>query len=251
MLSPDRLEASSSLSGGLAQHSGQDSVWPGAQDAPLEEVEITSDEASQGRVLNGTAAVAVTEGNKDTKTVRMASGVSVTSAEFNTAAADGHRSADSSSGNANGATLSRKRSRSGSIIRSESPSSNLPIPPRETLSDKILLDQYVNREFQHAALAAWENPHQELLQQKRAERDYYLSIQHERQINPGAIFGAGYEGYGNARTDLKSQHPQLLYPSNRRRPGGRKAKDLRISRDDMTTQAEQIEDLVPIRLDID
>ncbi|OJD18636.1 hypothetical protein AJ78_01332 [Emergomyces pasteurianus Ep9510] len=164
------------------------------------------------------------------------------------------QSPNSTSPQANGAASSRKRSRSGSIIRSTSPpppSSTLAVRPRETPADKILLEQFVNREFHHSALMAWKNPHQELLQQKRAERDYYLSLQHERQVNPGAIFGQGYEGYGNARTDLKSQHPQLLYPSNRRRPGGRKAKDIRISRDDMLAQAEQLEDLVPIRLDID
>ncbi|PGH02469.1 hypothetical protein GX51_04637 [Blastomyces parvus] len=217
----------------------------------------TANVTSNGQIVNGSALVAgAGEGSQEEQRAIEPSGVTNTDApEGSISKAPNHpQSPNSTSPQANGATLSRKRSRSGSIIRSTSPhppSSTLPVRPRETPADKILLEQYVNREFHHSALMAWKNPHQELLQRKHAERDYYLSLQHERRLNPGAIFGSGYEGYGNARTDLKSQHPQLLYPSNRRRPGGRKAKDLRISRDDMLTQAEQLEDLVPIRLDIE
>ncbi|QSS49966.1 transcription factor Snf5p [Histoplasma capsulatum var. duboisii H88] len=217
----------------------------------------TVNTTSNGQVVNGSALAA--SAGEETRDEQRATELSVT---INAHAPERSppnspsrpQSPNSTTPKANGDTLGRKRSRSGSIIRSTSPpppSSLLPVRPRETPVDKILLEQYVNREFHHSALMAWKNPHQELLKQKRAERDYYLSLQHERRMNPGAIFGYGYEGYGNARTDLKSQHPQLLYPSNRRRPGGRKSKDIRISRDDMLTQAEQLEDLVPIRLDID
>lgn len=221
------------------------------------EVTPTTNAISNGQVVNGSASVAAAgeEAQDEQGAIESYEATNMNAPIGSPSNSPNRpRSPNSTTPQANGATLSRKRSRSGSIIRSTSPappSSTLPARPRETPADKILLEQYVNREFHHSALMAWKNPHQELLQQKRAERDYYLSLQHERQVNPGAIFGSGYEGYGNARTDLKSQHPQLLYPSNRRRPGGRKAKDLRISRDDMLAQAEQLEDLVPIRLDID
>ncbi|KKZ67644.1 hypothetical protein EMCG_06704 [[Emmonsia] crescens] len=221
------------------------------------EVTPATNAISNGQVVNGSASVAAAGGEAQDEqgAIEPYEATNMNAPiESPSNSPNRPRSPNSTTPQANGATLSRKRSRSGSIIRSTSPvppSSTLPARPRETPADKILLEQYVNREFHHSALMAWKNPHQELLQQKRAERDYYLSLQHERQVNPGAIFGSGYEGYGNARTDLKSQHPQLLYPSNRRRPGGRKAKDLRISRDDMLAQAEQLEDLVPIRLDID
>ncbi|OJD26050.1 hypothetical protein ACJ73_02579 [Blastomyces percursus] len=216
----------------------------------------TANATSNGQIVNGSApaATAGEETQEKQRTIEP-SGATNTDAPEGSISRIPNRpqSPNSTILQANGATLSRKRSRSGSIIRSTSPPppSAPPVRLRETPADKILLEQYVNREFHHSALLAWKNPHQELLQKKRAERDYYLSLQHERRLNPGAIFGPGYEGYGNARTDLKSQHPQLLYPSNRRRPAGRKAKDLRISRDDMLVQAEQLEDLVPIRLDID
>ncbi|EEQ31069.1 YlSNF5 [Microsporum canis CBS 113480] len=151
----------------------------------------------------------------------------------------------------NGNGVSRKRSRSGSIIQSVPPAVENDGLPRKTPLDKVLLEDYLYREWGHSALAATRNTSQEILRQKFQEREYYLALNQERQMNPAAIFGPGYEGYGNPRTDLRSQHPQLLYPSNRRRPGGRKAKELRIPREDMLTQSDQDEHLVPIRLDID
>ncbi|KAJ5371248.1 SWI/SNF chromatin-remodeling complex subunit snf5 [Penicillium cataractarum] len=151
----------------------------------------------------------------------------------------------------NGSAQSRKRSRDGSVIQSSDISGTLTVRTRETPVDKILLDQYVNREFQYSAAVAWENPAQELQQQKRSERDFYLAVRRETQGNPAALFGVGYEGFGNPRSDLRNQPPQLLYPAHRRRPGNRKTRELRVSRRDMKIQNEQIEDLVPIRLDID
>lgn len=122
---------------------------------------------------------------------------------------------------------------------------------RETPIDQILLEQYVFREFKHNALEASHNTSQEIFQQKRAERDYLLALRRENQLNPAVFYGVGYEGFGNARTDLRNQHPQLLYPSSRRRPGGRKTRELRVSRKDLKAQSELREDLVPIRLDCD
>ncbi|KAB8239183.1 hypothetical protein BDV23DRAFT_80841 [Aspergillus alliaceus] len=193
---------------------------------------------------NGSDAIA--EGKHNAKAVLAASGVSLTSAGSSHDASTG-----SQSGNSNGSAASKKRSRAGSGIRPSSPVEGLAVRVRETPRDKILAEQYVNREFQHSALTAWHNQSQELSNQKRAERDYYLNLRRENHMNPAALYGVGYEGFGNARTDLRGQHPKLLYPSNRRRPGNRRTRELRVSRKDLKTQSEQIEDLVPIRLDID
>ncbi|KAJ5690649.1 hypothetical protein N7462_005041 [Penicillium macrosclerotiorum] len=174
-------------------------------------------------------------------------------AKMTASSADGANDANGTpqSNGTNGSAQSRKRSRDGSVIPSGEVSGPMAVRTRETPVDKILLEQYVNREFQYSAAVAWQNPTQELQHQKRAERDFLLAIRRENQGNPAALFGVGYEGFGNPRTDLRNQHPQLLYPSNRRRPGNRKTRELRISRRDMKVQNEQIEDLVPIRLDID
>ncbi|KAI5305108.1 hypothetical protein KEM56_005285 [Ascosphaera pollenicola] len=152
----------------------------------------------------------------------------------------------------------RKSSPSGPVEQGANPDdtsamqlTNMPFRTRETPVEKILLEQYVNREHAHDALFAYHNPYEEIVRQKRAEREFYLSIHQERQVNPGAIFGPGYEGYGNVRTDLGGHPPRLLYPQHRRRPGNRKSKEIRLSKEEMLAQSEQVEDLVPIRLEID
>ncbi|KAE8154743.1 hypothetical protein BDV25DRAFT_147363 [Aspergillus avenaceus] len=194
---------------------------------------------------NGSDAIA--EGKQNAKAVLAAS---VGAAGSSHDASVGSPSVGHQADSANGLAASKKRSRDGAAIQSSS-ADGLAVRVRETPTDKVIAEQYVNREFQHSALTAWHNPSQELLNQKRVERDYYLTLRRENHMNPAALYGVGYEGFGNARTDLRNQHPQLLYPSNRRRPGNRRTRELRVSRKDLKTQSEQGEDLVPIRLDID
>lgn len=199
-------------------------------DADMEQYEDTAPGPSVEQETNGPETIA--EGKQNAKAVLAASGVPVPESSHDAS------TPNSQSNGANG--LTKKRSRDGSA---------LPVRVRETPLEKIQLENYVNREFEHSAAAAWHNPTRELLQQKRAERDYYLAVRRETQMNPAAVYGVGYEGFGNVRTD--SRHPQLLYPGNRRRPGNRKTRELRIPRKDMKVQNEQTEDLVPIRLDIE
>lgn len=191
---------------------------------------------------NGSTGDMISEGKQNAKSRMEASDNSGSSNAVN---------GTSQSNGADSSAQIRKRSRDGSIIQSSDVSGTMAVRTRETPVEKIQLEQYVNREFEYAAAAAWHNPSQELQQQKRAERDFYLQLRRETQGNPAALYGAGYEGFGNPRTDLRNQHPQLLYPTNRRRPGNRKTRELRVSRRDMKIQSEQLEDLVPIRLDID
>ncbi len=141
----------------------------------------------------------------------------------------------------------RKRSRSGSVIASS------PKPdhahPRETPVQKIELEQFVDREYQHKALVALQKYSPGLVQQKNEEVQFYEGLRPRRHVDPGSIFGYGYEGYGNPRTDLKLRDP-LIYPE-KRRLGYKKTRLPRFSRKEQTVQAEQTEELVPIRLDIE
>ncbi|KAI9783608.1 MAG: SWI/SNF chromatin-remodeling complex subunit [Peltula sp. TS41687] len=124
----------------------------------------------------------------------------------------------------------------------------LPHRPRPPLQE-ILLDQYVTRDHLHAAALSDQSIAQaNLIRDKRKEIEYYQAVRRERQMNPGAVFGHGYAGWGNGHTDGKTR---LVYPSHRRRPGTRRTKELRIGRKDMNTQADQLEELVPVRLDIE
>ncbi|KAL5336391.1 hypothetical protein BJX70DRAFT_283890 [Aspergillus crustosus] len=192
---------------------------------------------------------AIAEGKQNAKAVLAASGVTLSQSEFGHDPSNANTSPDSQLSNANG-TSGKKRSRDGAFVR-PSPGHSLAVRVRETPVEKVLLNDYVNREFQHSALTAWQNPNQQMQQEKRAEREFYLNLRRENHMNPAALYGAGYEGFGNVRTDLRNQHPQLLYPAHRRRPGNRKTRELRVSRKDLKTQSEQTENLVPVRLDID
>ncbi|OJJ47006.1 hypothetical protein ASPZODRAFT_141774 [Penicilliopsis zonata CBS 506.65] len=218
---------------------------PAQNSSHLPDADANHDASLEQQTAQGPGQNAISEGKQNARAVLAASGLSLPAggAENETMPVTAGPSTET-----NGSVASRKRSHDGEAIPA---TDGLPVRVRETLADKILLDQYVNREFHYSALAAWNPPNQAIHHQKRVERDYYLALRREAQIDPGSVYGVGYEGFGNARTDLKNQHPQLLYPGHRRRPGNRKTRELRVSRSDLKVQNEQIEDLVPIRLDID
>lgn len=120
---------------------------------------------------------------------------------------------------------------------------------RETPLDRLQADEYVTREYLHKALLAEQTAKPLVLQQKKQELQFYQSLRQRREHDPGSIFGVGYEGFGNPRTDEKLPNP-IIYPRNRR-PGKRKTLPPRVSRKQVAVQAEQEEELVPIRLDIE
>lgn len=121
---------------------------------------------------------------------------------------------------------------------------------RETPVDRIQADQYVEREYHYKALLAEQLNHPTLAHQKKQELALYQSLRQRREHDPGSVFGYGYEGLGNPRTDEKNIRDPIIYP-RQRRPGKKKTLPPRVSRKDQITQSEQSEDLVPIRLDID
>jgi len=121
---------------------------------------------------------------------------------------------------------------------------------RETAVQRIQADEYVQREYHYKALLADQLNHPTLVQQKKQELAFYQSLRSQRERDPGSIFGYGYEGFGNPRTDDRNIREPIIYPRHRR-PGKKKTLPPRISRKEQAIQAEQSEDLVPIRLDID
>jgi len=131
----------------------------------------------------------------------------------------------------------------------DSDSSEVKSLKRRPSTSALLLDQYITRDHLHAAaIFSQTEASNNLIRSKRREVEYYQQLRRERQVNPGAVFGYGYQGYGNGFTDGKSR---ILYPCQRKRPGGRKARELRLSRSQLQTQADIVESLVPVRLDID
>ena len=159
----------------------------------------------------------------------------------------------------NGSAPSRKRSRSGTRLPQISPYVAEPVPLRsreelEKRAQALKIEQYVSQEMVHsAALDTGRRWHESMIQEKLKEVEWYKhpERQHERRVNPSAFFGHGYAGYGNGNTDLAPRAARIVYPGQRKRPGGRKTKELQVLRKDRASQAEQIDELVPIRLDIE
>ena len=121
---------------------------------------------------------------------------------------------------------------------------------RETAVERIATDEYVNREYSYKALLAERANKPSLAQQKKQEIAYYQSLRQQREHDPAAIFGVGYEGFGNPRTDDKTIRQPLLYPHDRRL-GKKQTRLPRVPRRDRLVQAEQQEELIPIRLDVE
>ena len=182
---------------------------------------------------------AIAKGKENARSLLAASG-------FNAPSSDTARS--SRSPDLQSLSGGKKRSRSGSVIRPEQQA--MPVRSRETAREKVELDDYLRREYSQKALLGPQRGDNvpPLLQRKKEELAFYQSIGEQRQRNPGSIFGYGYEGYGNPRTDDKAQREKVLYPAQRR-PNKKKMRPPRVPRKEQELQSEQTEELVPIRLD--
>jgi SWI/SNF-related matrix-associated actin-dependent regulator of chromatin subfamily B protein 1 len=100
-----------------------------------------------------------------------------------------------------------------------------------------MLQDFDNRKKQYAYMTA------QTADYRKVRTDY-------RQFFPASrLYGKGYDAYGNGHTD--QQQTKLVYPGGKPRPGQRKTARLRIKRKELTAQADQHEELVPIRLDVD
>lgn len=155
----------------------------------------------------------------------------------------------------NGSHPSRKRSRSGTRIpqhprSTESGKAAVPVRTR-AMRDRVYMEELVHREMLGIANVKDVDAAQlALAKAKFEERDYYTKAFHDRRKNAAAIFGPGYARYANVITD-PSKGSIVICPAQRRRPGGKKTKELLISKKDRATQAEELDVLSPIRLDIE
>lgn len=193
------------------------------------------------------ASDAIREGKQRAKDVMAASGIDVPSS----ATSNAPSTPNASEVQANGVQMSRKRSRSGTRKSVASPSiADGPATADDALRDETLLHRYIQRDSLYAAMMNDQlERSRNLLRAKEQEKEWYLhSGRQQRQQNPASVFGPGYAGYGNGRTD---DRPRLEYPMHRRPAGGRRTRALRLARKDLGQQAEYLEELVPVRLDIE
>lgn len=116
---------------------------------------------------------------------------------------------------------------------------------------KYSLDQYVNRDLIHTASIVTDQANRaNQYSYTKAEIEEYKKVRgnHRQDFPPSRLYGEGYGGYGNAFTDGATK---VIYPGAKQRPGHRKTPRLRVKRKDMGQQAEAVEELVPVRLDVD
>ncbi|KAL9129015.1 MAG: hypothetical protein Q9217_002417 [Psora testacea] len=177
----------------------------------------------------------------------------------------------------NGLVQTRKRSRSGTrIIRPSLDTERVRRRGPDDLDgkavEKVKLHEYVYRDLRHWAAKVHDIERRGiLLDEKRNDRilnlklrgitaDEESEIAHIKKIddypvtplvNPAAIYGPGYGQYGNITNRPPSRQPGIIFPAHRPRVGGRRARELRIPRRELKKHADQLEELVPIRLDIE
>ena len=172
------------------------------------------------------------------------------------ASPDGQSPLESSDVQLNGgAVQARKRSRSGTRMPQSSNRHDVNVPVRtKEIADKIKLEQLVNRELVHtAAIITVDGVRTQIFREKLAERDAWKKVRapNNQASHPGFIHGPGYAGYGHRFQDSLHRKFQLVFPKDKKRYNNRISKSLRVSKKDLSTQAEQVEELVPIRLDIE
>jgi SWI/SNF-related matrix-associated actin-dependent regulator of chromatin subfamily B protein 1 len=192
---------------------------------------------------------AILDGKQKAKAVLAASGVNLPETQGEMASGTPTEAIKS-------ASPSRKRSRSGTRKSSITPArengADVKVAQRDLLNRYIardLLDS-VNKDerYQHSCKV-----YDEL---KDRSDSYKNQIYPLRRRNPGAVFGYGYAGYGNGETNVPPDPrnpaiPRLVYPQHAKRAGRRHAAQLKVGREKGAQQAEQVEELVPVRLDIE
>ncbi|KAH7081688.1 hypothetical protein BKA63DRAFT_530659 [Paraphoma chrysanthemicola] len=191
---------------------------------------------------------AILDGKQKAKAVLAASGVSVPEAQRDMASAAPVEAI-------NGASPSRKRSRSGTR-KSHTPTRENGDDAKTSQSN--LLNRYIARDLLDSVNKYERNKHSEkVIGELNDLRHFYRDeVYPVRRQDPGAIFGYGYAGYGNGETNVPvdprhPQAPRLVYPQHAKRAGRRHAAQLKVGREKGSQQAEQVEELVPVRLDIE
>ncbi|KAF2436181.1 SNF5-domain-containing protein [Tothia fuscella] len=213
------------------------------------EVQDKSGDGPQPVALAGSDAIR--EGKEKAKAIMAASGMNVApNTEAKTSSAQGKQTTTIAPAINGVAQLSRKRSRSGSRRPTPPPKSEDGQRTAEDEYGRHMLEKYRERDQTYFAhIYDQDRSRTDLMNTLVARRQYFTEIDNERRRNPAAVYGEGYHGYGNIRTD--HHQFQLVYPAQRKRLGHRRAKRFHIPRTLIGSQADQVEELVPMRLDIE
>ena len=149
-------------------------------------------------------------------------------------------------------TQSRKRSRSGRRFESNhSPTGRADRPLEKERFNKALLEQYLHREqvFQASNLThGWQHTSEgdqriRLRERSRPDRDVRSAI-------AGSVIDLG-DGRRDLALRTFKRPLSIMLPQYRGHASTRRTRELHISKKDQLAQAEQVDELVPIRLDVE
>ncbi|KAF2227899.1 hypothetical protein BDZ85DRAFT_277765 [Elsinoe ampelina] len=147
-------------------------------------------------------------------------------------------------GQANGTVMTKKRSRSGSIIQhpqsTATTSKNIPIDDDHS---RALLFEYRQKDALAIDAIHWQS--QDISRFCGEKADQARHYRHELDRTKDRLRGRAIM---DITGDIK---PQVIYPAMKKRPHNRTTDELRISRKSARTQAETAEELVPLRLEIE
>ncbi|KAL8294224.1 hypothetical protein RB597_008023 [Gaeumannomyces tritici] len=127
----------------------------------------------------------------------------------------------------------------------------LPTRTRDSLN-VLLLDQYTARDSLHQAALVRQRETAKGAYERAQDRllDFH-DVRKQYNTFPARLYGEGYNGFGNGYTHTGNAGPRIVYPQDKPRPGKRQTPGFKCSRKDMRQQAEQHEELVPVRIDVE
>lgn len=135
---------------------------------------------------------------------------------------------------------------------SQSPASDENIRTKESFN-KLMIERYTSRDAVAAAALVEQMQKARLSAHEMRERiNDYRNIRTNFQpwFPPAKLYGDGYQGFGNGYTENHGP-ARIIYPGQKPRPGQRTTPSFKCPRKDMLKQAEQHEELVPLRLEIE
>jgi SWI/SNF-related matrix-associated actin-dependent regulator of chromatin subfamily B protein 1 len=128
--------------------------------------------------------------------------------------------------------------------------SEIPVRTKESF-DRLMVERFTMRDaIAAAALSQQLNQTRKSTFETRERMHEYKLVRNDYRawFPPSRLYGEGYKGFANGFSEGPSR---IVYPSQKPRPGRRTTPALKYKRKDMLKQAEQHEELVPVRLDVE
>ncbi|KAG6090530.1 hypothetical protein E4U30_007132 [Claviceps sp. LM220 group G6] len=135
----------------------------------------------------------------------------------------------------------------------DSATAEMPVRTKESFN-RLMVERYTTRDAIAAAALG-----EQLAQTRKSTQEMRDKIHEYRMVRtdykpwfpPSRLYGEGYNGFGNGYTENQQPTSRIIYPSQKPRPGRRTTPPIKFARKDLLKQAEQHEELVPLRLEVE